>query len=324
MGEIGDVTYPARVREGYAQDLLESLDVGGIQSRRFRIAVDYGYSAASFVLPLLTGPLDVEVVSAHEFSSAAAARGASIHESIGQTKRLVQAIGADLGAAFDRAAERLYVVDEMGREIPVESLLLLFLRLLGSNGRRGKVAVPVTVTRRVDELTAGTGLEVVRTEANLADLSRTACADGFVFAGAVGGGYLFPQFLPAYDAMASLCKLLELLAPLDEPLSQLVAALPQSTVVHRQLACPWALKGLVMRVLTERLRDRELDLTDGIKAFEERGWAQLLPDPDEPLLHVYAEGETREDSSELEHELRSLVEEIMQEQESPAGAQISS
>ena len=35
-----------------------------------------------------------------------------------------------------------------------------------------------------------------------------------VFAGAVGGGYVFPEFLPAYDAVASLCKLLELLAPL--------------------------------------------------------------------------------------------------------------
>jgi mannose-1-phosphate guanylyltransferase/phosphomannomutase len=236
----------------------------------------------------------------------------------------VQAVGADLGATFDRAAERLYVVDEQGREIPVESVLLLFLRLIGSNGRRGKVAVPVTVTRRVDELTAGTGLEVVRTQANLAELTRTASQDGAVFAGAVGGGYVFPDFLPAYDAMASLCKLLELLAPLDEPISELVADLPPSTVVHRQLACPWAMKGLVMRVLTERLKDRELDLTDGIKVLDERGWAQVLPDPDEPLVHIYAEAETRDESSDLEEELRRLVDSIMHEQETPAGAQISS
>jgi mannose-1-phosphate guanylyltransferase / phosphomannomutase len=322
--EVGDVSYPARVREGYARDLLDGLDIGGIQTRRFRIVVDYGYSAASFVLPLLLGPLGVEAVAAHEFSAAAAARGSTLHESIGQTKRLVQAVGADLGVAFDRAAERLCVVDEQGREIPVESVLLLFLRLLGSNGRRGRIAVPVTVTRRVDELAAGTGLEIVRTPANLAELTHAASQDGVVFAGAVGGGYVFPDFLPAYDAMASLCKLLELLAPLDEPLSELVADLPPSTVVHRQLACPWALKGLVMRVLTERLKDRELDLTDGIKVLDGRGWAQMLPDPDEPLVHIYAEADTRDESGELEEELRRLVESIMHEQESPAGAQISS
>jgi mannose-1-phosphate guanylyltransferase/phosphomannomutase len=74
-----------------------------------------------------------------------------------------------------------------------------------------------------------------------------------------------------------------------------------------------------MRVVTERLRDREVDLLDGIKVFDERGWAQVLPDPDEPLVHVYAEGKTEEDSVALETELRSLVEEIMQTEGAEAG-----
>jgi mannose-1-phosphate guanylyltransferase/phosphomannomutase len=71
-------------------------------------------------------------------------------------------------------------------------------------------------------------------------------------------------------------------------------------------------------VLTERLRDRELDTLDGIKVFDERGWAQVLPDPDEPLVHLYAEGPTREVSQELERELRELVEEIMEREGSGA------
>ena len=120
----------------------------------------------------------------------------------------------------------------------------------------------------------------------------------------MGGGYVFPEFLPAYDAIASLCKLLELLAPVTRPLSELVADLPASTLVHRQLHCPWALKGTVMRLLTERFRDRDVDLMDGIKVFDERGWSQVLPDPDEPLVHVYAEGRTDAESQEMEAELR--------------------
>jgi mannose-1-phosphate guanylyltransferase/phosphomannomutase len=78
------------------------------------------------------------------------------------------------------------------------------------------------------------------------------------------------------------------------------------------------MKGLVMRVLSERLRDRELDLTDGIKVFEKRGWAQVLPDPDEPFVHIYAEGKTEEDSKALEAELHELVQEIMQTDEATA------
>jgi mannose-1-phosphate guanylyltransferase/phosphomannomutase len=317
--DVGSVTYPARVRESYAQDLLSGLDVAAIRERGFRLVVDYGYSAASFVLPLVLGPLGVETVSAHSFSTERETGAPPIlRESIGQAKRLVDAVGADLGAVLDRAGERLYLIDERAREIPVEQTLLLFLRLIGSNGARGKLAFPVTVTSQVDRLVEGSDLEVIRTRASLADLTKVAAEDGVVFAGAVGGGYVFPEFLPAYDAVASLCKLLELLAPVRRPLSELVAELPQPTLVHRQIACPWNLKGMVMRVLTERLKGRELDLVDGIKLFDERGWVQLLPDPDEPLLHIYAEGATEDASNELEAELHALVDEIMQGEEATA------
>jgi mannose-1-phosphate guanylyltransferase / phosphomannomutase len=313
FGDIGSITYPARVRESYAHDLLEGVDAEAIRARGFRIVVDYGFSAASFVLPLVLGPLGVEAVSAHGFTTDRTDTGSALlREAIGQVKQLVPAVGADFGVVLDRAAERLYLVDEGGREIPVEQSLLLFLRLIGQNGKRGKLAFPITVTSQVDKLLEGSGLEVVRTPASLGDLTKAAAEDGVIFAGAVGGGFVFPEFVPAYDAVASLCKLMELLAPVRRPLSELVADLPRQTLVHRQIPCPWAMKGVIMRVLTERLRDQELDLMDGIKVFDERGWAEILPDPDEPLLHIYAEGQTEEDSHALEREYREIVEEIMQ------------
>jgi mannose-1-phosphate guanylyltransferase/phosphomannomutase len=312
--EVGSITYPARARESYADDLLAGLDGDAIRARGFRIVVDYGYSAASFVLPLLLGPLGVEAVTAHAFESDTVGGSTRLHETIGQAKRLVAAVNADLGAVFDRSAERLYLVDENGREVPVDQALLLFLRLIGANGHRGKVALPVTVTSQVDQI-VGNDLEIVRTAASLPDLTKAAAEDGVVFAGAVGGGYVFPEFLPAYDAIASLCKLLELLAPVRRPLSELVGELPRPTLVHRQVQCPWAMKGTVMRILNERFADRDVDLLDGIKVFDDRGWSQVLPDPDEPLIHIYAEGHTEEQSEELEEELRTLVTDVIEREE---------
>jgi mannose-1-phosphate guanylyltransferase/phosphomannomutase len=315
--DVGTITYPARVRESYAQDLLSSLDCDAIRNRSFRVVVDYRFSAASFVLPLVLGPLGVELVTAHAFPTDSAGASAEVNESKAQARRLVQAIGANFGAVFDRAGERLYLLDENGEEVPPELALLLFLRLIGSrNGGNGhRLAFPITVTSQVDRLAQEAGLEVVRTPASLPELTKAAAESGVVFAGAVSGGYVFPEFLPAYDAVASLAKLLELLAFVDRPLSALVAELPAPTLVHHELPCPWALKGLVMRVLNERLAGRHLDLTDGIKVFEDGGWAQVLPDPDEPIIHVYAEGETPAASEELAADLEALVDEIEQGQE---------
>ena len=212
-GNVGAVGYPARVRESYALDLVSALDVEAIRARRFRLVVDYSYSASSFVLPLVLGPLGVEAVAAHGFSADRPGEAQEAADALDQSRRLVSAASADVGAVLDRAGERLYLIDELGNEIAPEKALLLFLRLLAGSGREGRVAFPVTTTALVEKMVAGSTLEVVRTRASLADLTAVAAEPGVVFAGAGGGGYVFPEFLPAYDAVASLCKLLELLAP---------------------------------------------------------------------------------------------------------------
>src|SRR5207245_4022999 len=162
-----------------------------------RLVVDYGYSAASFVLPLLIGPLGVEAVSAHGFTTDRSDSGFQmLREAMGQVKQLVPAVRADLGVVFDRAAERLYLIDEQGREVPVEQALLLFLRLLGSNGRRGKLAFPVTVTSQVERLVENSELEVVRTPASLPELTRAAAEGGVGLAGGLGGCDGLPHWPP--------------------------------------------------------------------------------------------------------------------------------
>jgi mannose-1-phosphate guanylyltransferase/phosphomannomutase len=311
--EVGELTFPARAAESYAQDLLAACDVEAIRARGFRIVVDYAYSAASLILPQVLGALDVEVVSAHAYVSERrqVSDRATLAESLGRTKRLVAAVGADLGAVLDPAAERIFLVDDQAREVPAEQELLLFLHLLASDGKRGRLAFPTTVTSLAEELVRDTELEVMRTPHSLSALTQAAAGDGVIFAGSVGGGFVFPEFVPAYDGMASLCKLLELLAPVRRPLAEIVGELPESTVVHRQVRCPWARKGAVMRILTERLKGMEVDVSDGIKVYDRRGWAQVLPDPDEPLVHVYAEGKTPEEGAELGTEFAALVEEAV-------------
>jgi mannose-1-phosphate guanylyltransferase/phosphomannomutase len=314
FAEVGETTYPARVRESYAQDILDAIDLERIHARRFRIAIDYGHSAATFTLPLLLGPLGVEAIGT---------RGFYVDDAPAElepldVRRIVTGVGADLGVVIDRAAERLLLVDEVGDPVPADLGLLLAVRLLVLSGRSGEIAVPVTATELVDELVVGSALTVVRTQASLSELTRTATRDGVVLAAAPTGGFVFPDVVPGYDAVTALCKLLELLAEQDEPLSALVAGLPRTTLVHRALPCPWGRKGLVMRLLNENLASRRLDLLDGVKAWDERGWVQALPDPDEPFVHVYAEGETEELSEELADEVTAWVSAIVEGDELPA------
>jgi len=309
FAEVGETTYPARVRESYAQDILDSVDVEAVRRRRFRVAIDYGYSPAAFTLPLVLGPLGVEAIGT---------RGFYVEDDTAgelepfDTRRIVTGVRADLGVVLDRAAERLLLVDERGESVPAELGLLLVVRLLALAGRAGRIAVPITATRHVDDLVQGSNLEIVRTQHSLADLTRAATEEDVVLAAAPTGGFVFPEVVSGYDAVTTLCKMLELLAGQEQPVSELVAELPRPTLVHSALPCPWSRKGLVMRLLNEYLAPRRLDLSDGVKAYDERGWVQVVPDEDEPLVQLYAEGETEELTAELAEEITVFVDSVVQ------------
>ena len=132
-----------------------------------------------------------------------------------------------------------------------------------------------------------------------------------LFAGSPDGGFIFPAFIAGFDAVMSFAKVLELLALENKPLSELCDEVPATALVHERAPVPWSLKGLVMRELSERIKDNRIDLADGIRVEENGGWAQFVPDPDEPLFHIYAEGANDHDSAELLSRYRGLLDEVL-------------
>jgi mannose-1-phosphate guanylyltransferase/phosphomannomutase len=66
-----------------------------------------------------------------------------------------------------------------------------------------------------------------------------------------------------------------------------------------------------MRTLVENLKDRELVLVDGVKVLEDHGWALVLPDPEQPVTHVWAEGRDDRAASHRADEYASLVRELL-------------
>ena len=129
-----------------------------------------------------------------------------------------------------------------------------------------------------------------------------ATESGVGFAASGDGGFILPGFLPAFDAGAALVKMLELLARADTTLSAVRESLPRSYQAHETVVTPWEQKGLVMRTLVELSKDRRLELIDGVKVIHDDGWALALPDPEEPVTHIWAEGPNQAAADSLARE----------------------
>jgi mannose-1-phosphate guanylyltransferase / phosphomannomutase len=72
-------------------------------------------------------------------------------------------------------------------------------------------------------------------------------------------------------------------------------------ILQGEVPTPMEQKGLIMRTLMEQLTDEgaELVLVDGIKVVSDEGWALLVPDPADPVTHIWAEGSDLESSEAL-------------------------
>ena len=91
------------------------------------------------------------------------------------------------------------------------------------------MALPVAVSREAERIAAAGGAAIAWAKLSAAHLMEVAGSGGIGFAANGNGGYLWPDFLPAADAVATMAKVLDLLARTGRRLSSVVAGLPSST-----------------------------------------------------------------------------------------------
>jgi len=288
--EIGDIGFPPRALEFYTEALMNAVDVDAIARAGFKLVLDYSFGTTSFVMPNVLAKLGAEVLGVNPYAATAAVMSADRAAAAAQVASLVRASGAHLGAVLDPGGEQLILVDDEGRVLGDDQALLLLLDLVTSTLSSAKVALPVAAPLAAERICMEAGADIIWTKLSATHLMEVASTGGVSFAASQLGGYIFPRFLPAYDAVATLVHLLAMLSATGAQMSKLVDRLPSIHIAHEEVVTPWEQKGTVMRVTMERAKGRALVLVDGVKMTEPDGWALIVPDPEEPTTHVWAEG----------------------------------
>lgn len=309
--EIGDIGFPPRALEQYAVALESVVDVAAVDEAGFKVVVDYSYGSTSFVMANVFSKLGAEVLAVNPYVSTAGVVEFDRAEHAAQVANLVRASGANLGAVIDPSGERLVLIDDRGHVLEPNESLLALLTLLREQLDGDRVALPVSATMRAAEVLADAGIEVVPTKTSAAALMDASTGKGVGFAADLNGGFIFPSFLPAFDAAASLVKTLDLLAHFDGSLSDIVEGLPRIHMAHERVITPWEQKGMVMRTLVEHSAERELELVDGVKVRHDDAWALALPDPEEPITHVWAEAATEIAARQLAEEYARRIRQML-------------
>lgn len=286
------------------------MDTTGVREAGLKVVVDTAHGSAGLVLPSILGRLGVEALTVSTGLDEARPTEDAEERRAGLARlgELVASSRAAFGVRFDPVGERVAFVDELGRVIDDDRALLVLLDLVAAERRSGQVALPVTTTRIAEQVAAYHGTQVIWTTTTPDDLAKAASAEGTVFGGDGRGGFVVPEFSGVLDGAAAFVRLVGLVARTQLTLSQIDARIPQAHIRRRDIATPWAAKGMVMRSVVEAAGSRRLDTTDGVRVVEADGrWTLVLPDPAEAVTHLWAEGPDDEATEALLDEWAAVV-----------------
>jgi phosphoglucosamine mutase len=195
--------------------------------RGVRLGVDCANGATSVLAPRLFRELGIDLVE-----TGCAPDGRNINLDCGSTHpellaRLVVNEGCRLGVAFDGDGDRAIFVDENGRVVDGDAIMLLAARYLQSQGRLRNNAIVATVMSNI-------GLEIALRNSGIG-LVRCAVGDKYVMeemikrdlslGGEQSGHIIFSEHLFTGDGLGTALAVLQVMAATDRSLGELASQL---------------------------------------------------------------------------------------------------
>ena len=220
--------------------------------------------------------------------------------------------GSDLGVLLEPGGGSTTLVDEGGREVDQEHVLMMFIEHEAARGAE-TVAIPVSCSSKCEEVAFAAGADVKWTATSLTSLMARAGRPEIGFAGNAEGAIIFPKFLQAPDALMTFAKALELVATAGGLWERSWMACRTYTFAKAGGSNPVEPEGGGMRHVASVATPGRLVLLDGVKIVEEDRWALVIPAPDEPLTRIWAEGPTEADADALAERYATVVAEVVAE-----------
>ena len=278
---------------------LPWLDVAGLRTRRFRVALDCCHGAGPTVFPQLLEALGCEVDAIGMTADGRFPRSPEpIAENLTELEALVRRTGAAVGLATDPDVDRLALVDERGRAIGEDWTLALAARVVLQH-RTGPVVTNLSTSRVLDDVAERLGSRVLRSPVGEVNVAVRMRAEGSPIGGEGNGGVILPELHLGRDAPVGAALILQLLLIEARPLSAIVAEYPQYAIVKDKLDRPAGALAPVYDALRATFAGATEDLQDGLRLSWPDRWVHIRPSGTEPIVRVIAEAPTVADARAL-------------------------
>ncbi|WP_129021695.1 phosphoglucomutase/phosphomannomutase family protein [Edaphocola flava] len=227
-----------------------------------------------------------------------------------------------LGLVTDGDADRIGLYDEDGNFVDAHHILLLLVHYLAKYKKMtGKVIIAFSVTDRVKRMCEQYGLEVEVTPIGFKYISEKIVTEDVLVGGEESGGIAVKGHIPERDGIYDGLVLLEFMVATGKSLKELIQEVYDVVgpfVYQRDdLTLPNELKETIINNAGNDVYNSgfgkyaatHVEKIDGVKYhLENGGWVMLRASGTEPLLRIYAEGSSEEETLDI---LKAVKETIL-------------
>ena len=215
--------------------------------------------------------------------------------------------GLELGIGFDGDTDRIGVVDEKGRIIYGDMLVLIYAREILKTNPGAKIIGEVKCSQVMyDDIEAHGGQPIMwRTGHSI--IKQKVKDENAALGGEMSGHMFFKhRYFGFDDGIYAACRFLEIVAQSHQPVSSLLDGVPQTfNTPEIRIDCPEEKKFTLVKMVREELKkDYKIIDVDGLRVVFPDGWGLLRASNTGPILVLRFEAQSQERLDEI----RSLVE----------------
>jgi phosphomannomutase/phosphoglucomutase len=229
--------------------------------------------------------------------------------------RLVTERKLDLGIGYDGDSDRIGVVDEAGRLVYGDQLMIIFSREILSRKPGATFISEVKCSKTMYDDIAKNGGRPIMWKTGHSLIKKKMKEEKAELAGEMSGHMFFADRYFGYDdAIYASCRLLEILANSGKTISELLADVPKTVNTPEiRVDCPDKIKFQVVAEVTRIFREKYdvIDI-DGVRVLFDDGWGLVRASNTQPALVLRYEAMTDERLEEIRNLVETTLEEVQQ------------
>ncbi|HWP45444.1 MAG TPA: phosphomannomutase/phosphoglucomutase, partial [Blastocatellia bacterium] len=274
------------ILDQYSNHIASTINPG---PRRLKVVIDAGNGMGGVVAGSLYRSLGCEVIELFcepDSSFPNHHPDPTVLENMRFAIEAVKEQSADLAIAFDGDADRIGVVDETGRVIWGDQLMVIFSRAILEQKPGATFIGEVKCSKMLFDDIRSRGGNAIMWKVGHSLIKSKMKETGAALAGEMSGHIFFADRYFGYDdAIYAGARLIEILSNIDRPLSSLLSDLPATyNTPEIRLDCPDEKKFDVVRRFTQDFKQKYdvIDI-DGARVLFDHGWGLVRASNTQPV-----------------------------------------